>query len=585
MIQVSYAAVGASLAMLITGDGTIADPGNGGLAAAGIYASVISDGVMIVLTQGPSVAISASASGAETLTVGEPSGPYTYTPNTTPLYTLGEDDYIVQELSVGTYLGVTPGGPALRMGAGPITGGFTDDPVHILRSTPADALNMVQLEVTDRGMSYNPSVTEAFDQGSIDLYGVRRDTSVKASAIVDPYFVAATVAQLILQRQLLYRNTYSFQLGWKYILLEPMDLVQVTDARLGAQAITVRITSIEEDDEGTLTITCEDWFGTPGPVMYPPAAAISTFGGVESLGSGGGTATPYPTQSSASEASQPNYGLAAPSVSTPFILEPTAELLAAQGQTSPYIIIGLSGGPNETYRANWGGANIYVSLDGDTFAPLGEFLGRSTMGFTAADCAASGSALAVDLGESGGSLNSVSGQIAASGVSLCALRTQSGQLELLTYTTATLTGPNQYTLTGLYRALYGTFAIDLPTGSQFLSLGSGPFFYKVLPAQFVGQTLYFEFQSFNLVGGGSQPLSETEIYSYVPVGSSVIPGTFPLAVIGKNVMPAEVASGTTRRDSLVPIEDQRHVIIGDQAVLIETRHSLRLDQNSPLESN
>ncbi|MBV8735912.1 MAG: hypothetical protein JO007_01380, partial [Alphaproteobacteria bacterium] len=114
---VSYEAAGASLAMLITGDGTVADPGNSGLAAAGIYASVTTFGFVIVSTQGIVPTVIASASGSETLTVGPPSPAYTWTPDTTPTYTLGEDDYIVQESSVGTYLGVTPGGPALRMGA------------------------------------------------------------------------------------------------------------------------------------------------------------------------------------------------------------------------------------------------------------------------------------------------------------------------------------------------------------------------------------------------------------------------------------------------------------------------------------
>ena len=63
---------------------------------------------------------------------------------------------------------------------------------------------------------------------------------------------AAIAAQLLLQRQLLFRNTYTFRLGWKYCLLEPMDLVQITDARLGLAAQTVRITAVEEDEEGTL---------------------------------------------------------------------------------------------------------------------------------------------------------------------------------------------------------------------------------------------------------------------------------------------------------------------------------------------
>ena len=556
---VSYASVGASLAMLVTGNGTLADPGNGTLAAAGIYASVITTGLCIVQTQGnviSSISISvaeAPGGGSELFTVGVTGAAQAWTPGTTPIYSLGEDDFIVQESSVGTYLGVTPGGPALRMGAGPITGGFTDDPVHITRSTPADAMNMVQLETTDRGTSYNTSVAEAFDQGAIDLYGVRRDTSVKAKGIVDPYYVAATAAQLVLQRQLLYRNTYSFRLGWKYILLEPMDLVQITDERLGLQALTVRVTSITEDDEGTLSVTAEDWFGTPGAILSPPANPLATFSGVTSLGAGGGTATPYPKQSGASEASAPNYGQAAPSINPPFIFEPTAQLLVARELVSPYIVIGLSGGPNGTYSANWGGAVVYVSLDGDTFAPFGEFSGRSTMGYTTTDCGAAGTTLSVDLSESAGQLSSVSTPLAASGVSLCAVRTPGGLLEFLSYTTATLTGPNRYNLTGLYRGLYGTFAVDLPLGSRFLSLGSGAVFEEVLPAQLVGRALYFEFPSSNPVGGGTQLLSETTIYSYTPLGSSVVPGLFPVAVVKDNRMPAETGEAA-RRGSNDPVE-------------------------------
>jgi len=37
-----------------------------------------------------------------------------YAPNPTPLYSLGEDDFIVQESSVGGRSGASPGGPALR---------------------------------------------------------------------------------------------------------------------------------------------------------------------------------------------------------------------------------------------------------------------------------------------------------------------------------------------------------------------------------------------------------------------------------------------------------------------------------------
>lgn len=589
---VSYAAAGAGVSTAITGNGTVTDPGNSTLAAAGIYASVTPAGLFIVQIQdtGSPVSISVGYSGGigyagGSLNVGPTDSPYNWTPNTTPIYSLGDNDYIVQESSVGVYLGVTPGSPALRMGAGPVTAGFSGDPLYIARSTPADAMNYVQLEVKNRGMSYATSVTEAFDQGAVDLYGIRRDTSVKAQAIVDPYFVATITAQIALQRQLLYRNTYSFQLGWKYILLEPMDLVQITDARLGASAITIQITSIEEDDEGTLSVTATDWLGTPGAVLYPPSVPIAPVsGGVSIIGSGGATAVPYPKQSGAPQSSAPNYGQAAPSINAPFIFEPTAQLLAAQGQTSPYIVVGLSGGPAQTYNANWGGAFVYVSIDGDTFGQFGEFVGRSTMGYTTADCPAAGTSLPINLAESNGSLNSVSAQLAAAGASLCAVRTPAGLLEFLSYTTATLTGTNQYTLTGLYRGLYGTYAVDLPAGSQFLSLGSGSFFFEVLPAAFVGKVLYLEFPSFNNVGGGAQTLAETAAYTYVPIGSSVIPGTFPVAVIKDHQTPVEVASGTTRRDSILPIEEQRHMVVGNETLPAEAAHGARRDSTDPTEN-
>ena len=69
---------------------------------------------------------------------------------------------------------------------------------------------------------------------------------------------AGIAAQLLLQRKAYVRNTYRFKLGWRYALLEPMDIVQLTDATLGLDRKAVRITAIEEDDNGELAITAEE---------------------------------------------------------------------------------------------------------------------------------------------------------------------------------------------------------------------------------------------------------------------------------------------------------------------------------------
>ena len=406
----------------------------------------------------------------------------TYTPNTTPLYSLSEDDFIIQESSVGTNSGVTPGGPALRTGASPITGGFSDDPVHIARSTPADATNSIQLECLDRSNGYNTAIVEAFDQASIDLYGVRRDSSLKARAIVDPANVGPIVAQLLLQRALLFRNIYTFKLGWKYCLLEPMDLVQITDSRLGASALTVRITAVEEDDEGLLVITAEDFFG------------------------GYSTAVFYPKQYNAGYV--PNWSSDPGSANAPIIFEPPAGLLTGGLE----IWVALSGG------SNWGGAQVWISSDGNSYALTGTVTSPAKQGTLIADLPPHSSpdtsdTLSVDLTESQGQLVSVSATDAANLVTLCYVGG-----ELLAYQTATLTAAYKYDLSTLYRGAYGSTIIDHPSGAQFVRLdGSiGRFSY---PNSLIGQTVYLKFPSMNIVGGGLQSLASVPAYTYLIRGA------------------------------------------------------------------
>jgi hypothetical protein len=416
----------------------------------------------------------------------------TYMPNTTPVYSLSDDDFIVQGSNVGTSSGVTPGGPALRSGSGPITGGFGDDPVQISRSTPADATNSIQLECLDRSNNYNTAVVEAFDQAAVDLYGHRRDSSLKARAIVDPTNVGSIVAQLLLQRAMLFRNTYTFKLGWKYCLLEPMDLVQITDFRLGASTLTVRITAVEEDEEGSLSVTAEDFFG------------------------GYSAAVLYPKQSGAGYV--PNWNSPAGDINPPIIFEPPADLLTGNLE----IWVAASGG------TNWGGAQVWISSDGNSYALVGAVNSPATQGTLIADLPSHPSPdntdiLSVDLTESQGQLVSVSAADAANLVTLCYVDS-----ELIAYQTATLTGASRYDLTTLYRGAYGSAIVDHPAGTQFARLdGSiGRFSY---PNSLIGQTIYLKFVSINIVGGGLQSLSSVPAYPYAVRG---IGQTFSVVVSG-----------------------------------------------------
>jgi len=353
---------------------------------------------------------------------------------------------------------------------------------------------MIEVECLDRSNSYNTTIVETFDQASIDLYCVRRDTSLKANAIVDATYTGPIAAQLLLQRSLYFRNTYTFQLGWKYCLLEPMDLVQISDARLGATALTVRITAVEEDDEGTLSINAEDFFG------------------------GYSTAVLYPKQGAAGYV--PNYNSAPDNVNPPLIFEPPAGLLSGDLE----IWVGLSGGPN------WGSAQVWISSDGSSYALAGTVSGPATQGVSTADLPPHASpdtvdTLSVDLAESRGSLMSVS---ATDAQNLATLSYVGG--ELLAYQTATLTGTSEYGLTTLYRGAYGTTIADHPSGAQFALL-NGAIGHFPYPANLIGQTVYLKFVSLNIVGGGLQDLASVPAYTYTITGAgqatvTVVTGTF-----------------------------------------------------------
>lgn len=151
----------------------------------------------------------------------------TFTPDLTPVYHLTDDDFIGD-----------------------------DEPVRVRRSRDTDAYNHVQIEYINRFNQYNTETVEAKDQANIEMFGLRTEDPVE-NHFLRPK-IARHAAQLRLQRLLYVRNEYEFDLGWKFCRLEPMDIVTLTDSALGLYRFPVRITRIEEDQEGRLAVTAEE---------------------------------------------------------------------------------------------------------------------------------------------------------------------------------------------------------------------------------------------------------------------------------------------------------------------------------------
>ena len=366
----------------------------------------------------------------------------------------------------------------------------TSDPVQCGRARPSDRMNSVKLEWLNRANQYAIEIVEAADQAAIETYGLRTAQPSQSHWFCN--LAAATMsATLQLQRQAV-RNQYSFTLGWRYCLLDPMDIIEITDAALGLSRQWCRIVSIEEDDTGNLKVVAEDYL------------------------QGAGSAPLYAYQSGAPFIA--NYNGPPGSVNAPLIFEPPPAMLAASSVVAPQILIGASGG------ANWGGCDVWLSLDGATYQRMGRIDSPARQGVLQAILPSASDpdttdTLAVDLTESGGVL--LSGALADANAfrTLCYV-----DGELIAYETATLTGVSQYGLTTLRRGVYGTPIGAHAIGAEFCRLDDNILWVDlpVTPVSYVGQTLYLKFLSFNLYGGAQETLASVSAYSYTPGGAGTI---------------------------------------------------------------
>ena len=110
----------------------------------------------------------------------------------------------------------------------------------------------------------------------------------------------------------------------------------MTDPALGLFQAKVRITDIEEDDNGLLTVTAEE------------------------LVSGIGTATVNP--GSGALGPQHSFDQTAVAINAPLIYQPPTTLTGGTAQ----IWAGASPSPGGA-GAQWGGCNVWASLDGTTY--------------------------------------------------------------------------------------------------------------------------------------------------------------------------------------------------------------------------
>lgn len=367
----------------------------------------------------------------------------TFTPNLEPVYHLTDDDFLGE-----------------------------DQPVRVRRSRDTDAYNHCQIEYVNRFNQYNTETVEAKDQANIEMFGLRTQDPVKFDFFCEPK-IARHAVQLLLQRRLYVRNEYEFELGWKYCLLEPMDIVTITDESLGLNQFPVRITRVEEDEEGVLSITAEELaVGSRSAVEYDLQSSNGYQGGNEEPGN----------------------------VNAPAIFEPPLDLTEGKNQ----IWVATSGG------INWGGCNVWASIDNTTYEMIGTIYCSARYGILVLAIDADDTSMQVQLNTSsqifGGTLED-----AEVGATLCKVGD-----EYINYIDATLDGSGRYTLSDMLRGRFDD-ASSHNAGESFVRIDRAIFEYN-FNSNMVGKQIYLKFTSFNGLEQKEQTLDEVEAYSYTISG-------------------------------------------------------------------
>ena len=422
---------------------------------------------------------------------------YTFTPNTTPLFNLTDDDFMANS-----------GAPAAspRQGSGSTGGGNgTDDPIQIVRGRKSDQINDIKIECLDRANQYAPFVAQATDMGLINRYG-RRAASSKSLHLFSDTTAASTSANFQLQDQYI-QNLYCFQLDQRYALLDPMDLVTVTDPNFSGVSLQgVRTYDLTENDDGSVTVSAEEFPGTVGKV---PTYNLDTSDGYIQ-----------------------DFDVDPGDAAAPAMFDVPVQLSD---------VIGLEtwlATHSNTGNLNWGGCDIYLSTDGTSYFKRGTLTSASRMGQLTA-VLASGSdpdtthTLSVNLSQAFGVLEGGTLADANNGVTLCFV-----DGEYISYEQATLTSTYNYDLgkhggtAGLLRrGLWGSPISSHAIGSLFVRLDQNVFVMPYTKAD-VGQTIYVKLVSFNIFGGGYQDISTVTPYThviggpptfYAPTGLTVAP--------------------------------------------------------------
>jgi|GEM_PF-3320555 len=154
-------------------------------------------------------------------------------------------------------------------------------PVQMVRRSDTDCYNSFPLGFVNRHAvgpaqvfgSYAKTTLDDMDMTDVDKRGLRRASTTVLPVIFPDGTAPIMLSRIRAQRSLGVRNTYTFRVDWRYLLLEPTDWGLITEPAIGLINAPVRIINFAEGADHTITLTAEDYpAGASAAASYAPQA-------------------------------------------------------------------------------------------------------------------------------------------------------------------------------------------------------------------------------------------------------------------------------------------------------------------------
>jgi len=377
-----------------------------------------------------------------------------------------------------------------------------DTVIEISPPDSEDVVNSVSVEFADAENFYQTRTVDYTDQASVLVYGLREGESVRATMLIDEG-TAGIVAALVGQESSALKNKYSFSLPWKFVLIDPMDVLVFSFPDLEIEDKAIRVLTVEENSEGTLAIEAEELLT--------------------------GHSSSYLYEHEGPQTELPDYNAEPGNVTRPFIFEPPYHL--SKGQFSIWI---AAAGESP----NWGGATLKLSEDdGIEYNAVGTVLPTAGLGYLISDFTegyteeivrgitvykATDASIDIQLLTPRMELPTFD-EYQAVNFNLPFILGNRNRFEILSYEGAELIytdddGRNRYRLTNIYRKGFGTEAIQHFLGSStFAMLGSNVI--KIpITKRYANKTLKFKFVSWNTYNAARQVETDVDDFSFRATG-------------------------------------------------------------------